>query len=282
LNKILFVDFNSTAEARECLELMARVAGPAWTVDCADLRADDLRDVSLLAVGGDLSGLGVNALLPALVRIKEAAAAIPCVIYASLSQRVSVITDFESAFFRELGKKPSLTLDASNAPIEAGMALRALRDSLIVGRLGEDELRARIDAFLLAHKTCALATGSNGRPRVTPIEYLWKEGKFLFFSEGGEKFAGLSDGAPVSLCLYEEYSSFSKVKGLQVTGRARLLPNGSPEWAAAFSGRGINPEKLAAQRLWLNVFCVEPERMELLDAKLGSSGFNSRQILDFT
>ena len=52
-------------------------------------------------------------------------------------------------------------------------------------------LKEKIEAFIGAHNTCALATAPADMVRNTPIEYNYVDSCFYFFSEGGLKFKGL-------------------------------------------------------------------------------------------
>jgi hypothetical protein len=69
------------------------------------------------------------------------------------------------------------------------------------------------------------------------------------------------------------------VKGLQVSGRAHLILDGSNEWKLSFATRGVDPVALALHRHRLNLFRLEPESFEFLDASLRGVGVDSRQML---
>ena len=61
-----------------------------------------------------------------------------------------------------------------------------------------DALKARIDAFLEAHNTLALATGCGKWVRCTALEYLRVDGKLYVLTEGGLKFKGIWWNGPSS------------------------------------------------------------------------------------
>ena len=100
-------------------------------------------------------------------------------------------------------------------------------------RLSAKELRAAIDAFLGSHNTCALATGEGDFVRCTPLEYVWRDGVFWMFSEGGLKFCGLASNKNVSLAVYEPYGGFGSLESAQVTGTAETVDPDSAEFAQA-------------------------------------------------
>jgi hypothetical protein len=280
VGKILFIDAGSRGDRRDALELAGRICGPSWIAAAADLAAADFEGVSAVAIGGTLDGPEPAALAAAAARFAPAIAALPYALYSTRCASADCLASARAALAEAVGADAALVLDLGSSPAGGGAALRALRDERAPAPLPRPELMARVEAFLAGHRTCALATVSpEGSPRSTPIEYLWNEGSFLIFSEGGLKFSGLAEGAIVSLCVYDEYASMATVKGLQATGRAHLVPDGSDEWKRAFAARRVDPEALAQHRLRLNLFRVRPESFELLDASLRGAGKDTRQVL---
>lgn len=84
-------------------------------------------------------------------------------------------------------------------------------------------LREKIESFIGAHNTCALATASADMVRNTPIEYNFVKGCFYFFSEGGLKFKGLKENKNVGIAIFEPYGGFGQLKSLQVQGEAVMV-----------------------------------------------------------
>ena len=64
-----------------------------------------------------------------------------------------------------------------------------------------DALKARIDAFLEAHNTLALATGCGKWVRCTPLEYLRVNGALYILTEGGLKFKGIWWNGAISAAI---------------------------------------------------------------------------------
>jgi uncharacterized protein YhbP (UPF0306 family) len=280
VNKLLFIDSGSVGEARAHLERAVVITGPSWLVSAASIDDADLEGAAFLALGGDLAGESLAVLLSAITPLAAKLADRPYALYTTGAVPESAIDEARRSLAALLGSDAGLVVDLSTDSDAGTLALRAFRDSRSLAPLPPDEARERIDAFLRSHKTCALATVSaDAIPRATPIEYLWKDDSFFFFSEGGLKFCGLSEGSTVSLCVYDEFSSMSSVRGLQVRGRVRRLAAGTGECAAAFTARGVDPAVLAKHRLTLNVFRVEPELFEFLDATLRLRNVDSRQVL---
>ncbi|WP_027430495.1 pyridoxamine 5'-phosphate oxidase family protein [Lachnospira multipara] len=65
------------------------------------------------------------------------------------------------------------------------------------------DLKERIESFIGAHNTCALATASADMVRNTPIEYNYVDSCFYFFSESGLKFKDLKENKNVGIAIFE-------------------------------------------------------------------------------
>lgn len=148
-------------------------------------------------------------------------------------------------------------------------------------RMPQDELRAAIDAFLAAHNTCALATGSGDFVRCTPLEYAWRDGAIWIFSEGGLKFRGLKDNANVSAAIFEPYDGFGKLASAQVTGTAVLIDADDPAFAEAAAAKGIPAAALEKVADRLHLIKIVPSRVDYLCSDLKAQGYDARQHLDY-
>ena len=106
------------------------------------------------------------------------------------------------------------------------------------------DLRIKIDEFIKAHNTCALATASGDFVRCTPIEYNFVDNCFYFFSEGGLKFRGLKKNKHVGMAIYEPYNGFSNLKSLQIEGMASLVESFSEEYLKVMEYKKIPEEAM--------------------------------------
>jgi nitroimidazol reductase NimA-like FMN-containing flavoprotein (pyridoxamine 5'-phosphate oxidase superfamily) len=88
-------------------------------------------------------------------------------------------------------------------------------------KMDQEQLSQAILDYIKQNNTCALATGAGDFVRCTPIEYSFHDGAFWMFSEGGEKFKALEQNKNVCLAIYDKYSTFASLKGLQVMGESR-------------------------------------------------------------
>lgn len=149
-----------------------------------------------------------------------------------------------------------------------------------VVRMPEAELRAEVDAFLSSHNTCTLACGAGDFVRCTPLEYVWRDGSFWIFSEGGLKFCALKWNKNVSLAVFEPYGGFGKLAIAQVTGTAELIDPESDEFAEAVAAKGLPVSALPKLRGMLHLIRVTPSRIDYLCSEFKSRGFDSRQWIE--
>ena len=141
-------------------------------------------------------------------------------------------------------------------------------------------LEEKIEAFIGANKTCALATASSDMVRCTPIEYNYLDGCFYLFSEGGLKFKGLKENKNVGLAIYEAYAGFGKLKGLQVVGAASMVEPFSEEYLKVMEFRKIPVEAMKKLPQPMNLIKVSPTSYGYLDSSLKDEGVGVRQHLE--
>lgn len=143
----------------------------------------------------------------------------------------------------------------------------------------KDKLKKQLNNFLLSHNTCVLCTGHDLEVRATPIEYLYHNEAFYFFSEGGEKIAHLLVNSNVSVAIYDNYQGFQKLAGLQVTGKAEMIAFGSNEYLEAVTAKGLNFENIKKLPVIMNLIKVKPVRYEFLFSEFSREGFDAKQVI---
>ena len=129
-----------------------------------------------------------------------------------------------------------------------------------------DALKARIDAFLEAHNTLALATGCGKWVRCTPLEYLRVDGKLYVLTEGGLKFKGIWWNGAISAAVYDSYAGMASLAGLQMTGTAVYIDPLSDEYRSVIEARGVQLQQLQQMPAML-VRCTPLEYLRV-DGKL--------------
>lgn len=143
-------------------------------------------------------------------------------------------------------------------------------------------LKARIEEFITANNTCALATASADGDfvRNTPIEYNFLDGWFYFLSEGGLKFRALKENENVGIAIYESYGGFGKLKGLQVTGTAEMVEPFSAEYLRVLEFKKIPEDAMRKLPHAMHLIKVAPAAYDYLDSALKKEGFAIRQHLE--
>ncbi len=158
----------------------------------------------------------------------------------------------------------------------------ALRERMACGgQMAEAAIKTAVEDYLKANHICVLATGHDDRVRATTVDYLFENGKIYIYSEGGEKFAHLLRSPAVALAVYTEYTTMEDIAGLQVEGRAEILRPGAAGHAEALALRNIDPDRLRAANVDLNVIRITPEKAEFLNAAFKRQGHAMKQTLRY-
>ncbi len=143
-----------------------------------------------------------------------------------------------------------------------------------------DVLQA-MEQFLQAHNTCVLATASQGTVRSTPIEYIYYEGKICMFSEGGKKVANIYRHPQVSVSVFDPYSGFERLAGLQIDGTCRILEPADTAYAPIAAAKGLTAERLAAMPVILHILEITPAEGIFLWAGFVKQKKSVRQVYRF-
>ncbi|EGD45900.1 pyridoxamine 5'-phosphate oxidase-related FMN-binding protein [Ruminiclostridium papyrosolvens DSM 2782] len=149
-------------------------------------------------------------------------------------------------------------------------------------RMDRNELLTRVEKFIMTHNTCALATGFSDFVRCTPIEYNYKDGRFWLLSEGGLKFRGLEGNKNVCLAIYDEYTGFDKLGGMQVNGVAEIVEPGTNEYMELLALKNISAQKLKQLPTTLYLIKVTPTSIDFVCSEIHRLGFDTRQHLCFS
>ena len=144
-----------------------------------------------------------------------------------------------------------------------------------------DELTNKIDEYIKAHTTLALATAGKGNVRCTPLEYNYQDGVFYIVTEGGLKFRSLLSNDDISAAIYEPYDgSMDHISGLQFSGKAVIVERGSDEYWDVLSRKHVSKE--ACENLPVELFIVRivPLRYEFLCSKFNEDGYDAKQFVN--
>ena len=109
---------------------------------------------------------------------------------------------------------------------------------------------------------------------------MYHNGALYFLSEGGEKFANIEVDDRVSIAVYEKYIGLDKLAGLQITGKAEIIPFGSEEYKDVVASRGLEYSKLMKMSIRLNLIKVHIEKYEALMSEFAKQGYGPQQVLE--
>ena len=113
---------------------------------------------------------------------------------------------------------------------EEAAAFWTERDKTAV-KMPEAELRGAVESFIKARNTCALAVADGDFVRCTPLTYKYRAGKFIIFSEGGQKFRALKENKHAALAIFDDYKGPGSAKSLQITGTAAVYGADDTDYA---------------------------------------------------
>lgn len=148
-------------------------------------------------------------------------------------------------------------------------------------KMDAETLKEKIEEYISANNTCALATGTDDFIRNTPIEYSYHDGCFWMFSEGGEKFIGLEKNPNVCIAIFDKYTSFGSLKGLQMMGCASVVEPFSDEYNAHAAAKKIPLAALQKLNPPMNLLKIQPVSADFLNSDFKRDGYDSRQHFEF-
>ncbi|AQR94180.1 flavodoxin domain-containing protein [Clostridium saccharoperbutylacetonicum] len=195
--------------------------------------------------------------------------------------RIDKLTEEDKIILMDFFKKTNMKFeDMGNFDKKKAIEL-ASRLARILNKpeqeMEREELINEINKFITSHNTCTLSTGSGNFIRNTPIEHIYYKNNFYFISEGGFKFKGLLQNSNVCIAIFNNYTSMSNLKGLQVSGKGMLIPYLSEEYIEVMSFKGIKIETLNNIPINMNLIKVVPEQFEFLNTDFKNKGFDSKQ-----
>ncbi|MDD6259377.1 MAG: pyridoxamine 5'-phosphate oxidase family protein [Erysipelotrichaceae bacterium] len=143
--------------------------------------------------------------------------------------------------------------------------------------MNQEDIKKAIDAFSTSHNTLALATGTGDYVRCTPVEYTYYKDMYWIMSEGGKKYIGLEKNKHVSAAVFDAYTGFGKLKGMQVDGTAEIIEPFSDAYNEFLNLKKIPVEAIRRMEEPMPVICIRPKETDILDSDFKEKGFDSRQ-----
>jgi hypothetical protein len=126
---------------------------------------------------------------------------------------------------------------------------------------------------------CVIATCSDKIPRASAVEFFPIGTTLYILTEGGKKIANIKQNPNVSIAIHAEFTGWSDVKGLQITGTAEIGKKGSSifeEGLQAYKKRRSSQSIAEPLPEFMNVIKVNPTKFEYLDAALAVKGYKIR------
>lgn len=142
-----------------------------------------------------------------------------------------------------------------------------------------ERLMKEIETYVTSRRTCALGTGYGTSVRVSPVDYTYRDGVFLIYTEGGDKFLNLEHNDNVSLAVFDQNGSEPGLKGLQVQGKGIIVDSDTEEYAAPLRARGMAEDRIRWLGDFVHLLKVVPEKMEFLNTLFQKDGYGSRQTI---
>ena len=149
-------------------------------------------------------------------------------------------------------------------------------------KMEERILKERIEVFISSHNTCALATADlHGFVRCTPIEYNYFDGCFYMFSEGGLKFKALKENKNVCLAIFDQFSGWNKLGGMQISGSVEMIEPYSDEYLKAMQYKKIPLAAMQKMTEPMPLIKVIPKVIDFLSSEFKADGCGNRQQIRY-
>lgn len=195
-----------------------------------------------------------------------------------IKDRMKDSLKYESSFYMGENKRKNEKL--KNTFIEIAAKIRDIME-LDIEEYPRELLKEDIEGFLKEHNMCTLCTGSIDMVIGTPIEYMYEEGNIYIITEGGRKFINILRNPKVSVAVYNKYSGFNKLKGLQLKGRAEIISPEAEEYSRVLALKKLNLENIKSLNMIMNVIRIKLERADFLCSEIKSKGYDAKQIYKF-
>lgn len=158
-----------------------------------------------------------------------------------------------------------------------GLEVKTLSEKYVL-QIEEGSLKEQIEDFLSKRSVANLSTSNSENSRSTPIEYIYKDNYIYIYSEGGIKFFNLLQNNKISLSIYDNYTNFNELKGMQISGVAYIISPKSEIYDEVLKMKNINKWTLSTL---LNVIKIKIKKVEFLNSDFKKIGYDINQIYYF-
>jgi hypothetical protein len=150
------------------------------------------------------------------------------------------------------------------------------------------ETTIRIAAFLDSHHVMSLATAGSAGPHAANVFYARDALALVWMSEPSSRHSlELAADGRVAATVAPDYSDYADIRGVQITGRARIITDAAENTKARTLIearyallRWLSEGPAAPQEAYgrIQFYRLEPERMVLID---NSRGFGHKETIEF-
>lgn len=148
--------------------------------------------------------------------------------------------------------------------------------------LSRQDIEKLIVQLLEACPLCVIATCSDNIPRASTVEFFPMGTTLYILTEGGKKIENIKCNPHVSVAIHADFTGWSDVKGVQITGTAEIGGKGSSifnEGIQAYKRRKGSQSTAGSLPDFMNVIRVTPAKLEYLDAALAEKAYRVRYTL---
>ncbi|SPQ00465.1 conserved hypothetical protein [Candidatus Sulfobium mesophilum] len=145
--------------------------------------------------------------------------------------------------------------------------------------LAREHVEELIIKLLETCPLCVLATCSDNIPRASTVEFFPIGTTLYILTEGGRKIENIKSNPHVSVAIHADFTGWSDVKGVQITGTAEIGERGSTifnEGIYAYERRRGSRGTAGSLPDFMKVIKVTPAKLEYLDATLANKGYDVR------
>jgi len=182
---------------------------------------------------------------------------------------------------KKVCEKDEISFKDNNLFIREKFLERLLKISRVVEddrvEIRKEEGMQYAEEFLENHNTCTLATGYLKGVRATPIEYTYMDSSMYLLSEGGQKFHYIMQNPNVSVTVYDSFTSFEELSGMQIQGKAEFIEPSTEEYNTIMKEKGVL-EEILDNDITLNIIKVKIEKIEFDWSGFKRLGYSTKQI----
>lgn len=145
-------------------------------------------------------------------------------------------------------------------------------------QLDEQSLKSFIEDFISRRSVASICTLSKDSNTSTPIEYIYKDEYIYIYSEEGIEFFNNLQSNKISLSIYDDYTNFNTLRGMQISGVAYIISPKSEIYHEVLKQKNIN--KWTMSNL-LSVIKIKIKKVKFLNSEFKKLGYDIKQVCHY-